>query len=38
MPLFQYAKKHPSMLGIRVIRCPLPAPPLGEGSKAEGEN
>jgi len=38
MTLFQYAKKHPSMLGIRVIRCPLPAPPLGEGSKAEGEN
>lgn len=38
MTLFQYAKKHPSMLGIRVIRCPLLSPPLGEGSKAEGEN
>ena len=33
MTLFQYAKKHPSMLGIRVIKitAPLPAPPKGEG-------
>ena len=38
MTLYQYAQRNPSMLGIRVIRCPLPAPPLGEGSKAEGEN
>ena len=30
MTLYQYAKKHPSMLGIRVIRCPLLSPPLGE--------
>lgn len=30
MTLYQYAQKHPSMLGIRVIRCPLLAPPLGE--------
>ena len=28
--LFQYAQKQPTMLGIRVIKCPLPAPPLGE--------
>ena len=28
--LYQYAQQHPSMLGIRVIRCPLLAPPLGE--------
>ena len=28
--LFQYAKKQPAMLGIRVIKCSLPAPPLGE--------
>lgn len=33
MTLFQYAKKHPSMLGIRVIKitAPLPVPPKGEG-------
>lgn len=28
--LFQYAQKQPTMLGIRVIKCPLPAPPLVE--------
>ena len=28
--LYQYAQQHHSMLGIRVIRCPLLAPPLGE--------
>ena len=28
--LLQYAQKQPTMLGIRVIKCPLPAPPLGE--------
>lgn len=33
MTLYQYAKKHPTMLGIRVIKitAPLPAPPKGEG-------
>ena len=33
MTLYQYAQKHPSMLGIRVIKikAPLPAPPKGEG-------
>lgn len=28
--LYQYARQHPSMLGIRVIRSPLLAPPLEE--------
>ena len=38
MTLYQYMQKHPTMLGIRVIRSPLPAPPLGECPKAEGRN
>ncbi len=38
MPLYQYAKRQPTMLGIRVIRSPLPAPPLGECPKEEGRN